>query len=108
MGRARALQLALLGDKLPAADAAAMGLIARCVPDAELASQAMAMAQRLAAMPTQALVETRRAMDMSLDLSFEQALAAEAGLQSRLGYAADYNEGVTAFKAKRSPRFIDR
>lgn len=108
VGRARAMQLAMLGDKLPAAEAAAMGLIARCVPDAELPSQAMAMAQRLAAMPAQALVETRRAMDEGLTMSFEQALAAEAALQSRLGYAADYNEGVAAFKAKRAPRFSDR
>ena len=108
VGRARAMQLALLGDKLPAADAQAWGLIGRCVPDAELQSEAMATAQKLAKMPTRALVQTRQALDASMDLEFEDALKLEAKLQSQLGYAHDYLEGAAAFLSKRAPVFKDR
>ncbi len=108
VGRARALQLALLGDKLPAAEAQAWGLIARCVADAELQSEAMATAQKLARMPTRALVQTREALDAAMDLEFEDALRLEARLQSQLGYAHDYLEGVAAFLTKRAPTFKDR
>src|SRR5437588_807211 len=58
VGRARALGLALLGDKLPAAEAERIGLIWRCVEDADLRSEAQALAQRLAAMPVRALART--------------------------------------------------
>ena len=108
VGRARAMQLALLGDKLPAADSQAWGLIGRCVPDAELQSEAMATAQKLAKMPTRALVQTRQALDASMDLEFEDALKLEAKLQSQLGYAHDYLEGAAAFLSKRAPVFKDR
>jgi len=108
VGRARAMQLALLGDKLPAADAQARGLIARCVADAELQSEAMVTAQKLAKMPTRALVQTRQALDASMDLEFEDALKLEAKLQSQLGYAHDYLEGAAAFLSKRAPVFKDR
>ncbi|MGN7874990.1 enoyl-CoA hydratase-related protein [Roseateles sp. 22389] len=108
VGRARAMQLALLGDKLPAADAQAWGLIGRCVADAELQSEAMATAQKLAKMPTRALVQTRQALDASMDLEFEDALKLEAKLQSQLGYAHDYLEGAAAFLSKRAPVFKDR
>lgn len=108
VGRAKALELALLGDKLKAADAVALGLIARVVPDAELMDTAMALAQKLAAMPTRALAETRRAMDEALKLEFEPALKREAALQSQLGFAHDYLEGVAAFMDKRKPEYKDR
>lgn len=108
VGRAKALELALLGDKLKAVDAAALGLISRVLPDAELADAAMALAQKLAGMPTRALVETRWAMDEALKLDYESALKREAALQSQLGFAQDYLEGVAAFMDKRKPAFRDR
>jgi 2-(1,2-epoxy-1,2-dihydrophenyl)acetyl-CoA isomerase len=108
VGRAKALELALLGDKLGAAEAERLGLISRVVPDAELADAALALAQRLAAMPTRALVETRLAVDEGLKLDYEGALRREAALQSQLGFADDYLEGVAAFMAKRKPSFSDR
>lgn len=108
VGRAKALQLALLGDKLPAMEAASLGLIARCVPDAQLMSEAEILAARLAAMPTRALAETRRAMDAALLTNYADALDQEVQLQSRLGFGADYAEGVAAFGAKRAPQFSDR
>ncbi|WP_343628232.1 enoyl-CoA hydratase-related protein [Roseateles sp.] len=108
VGRARALQLALLGDKLPAEQAQQWGLIARCVADADLMSEAMATAQKLSKMPTRALVQTRQALDASMDLEFEDALKLEARLQSQLGYAHDYLEGAASFLSKRAPVFKDR
>lgn len=108
VGRARALGLAMLGDKLSAADAERFGLVWRCVDDALLAAEADKLAQRLAAMPVAALVETRRAMDRAEQLSLDEALSAEAAVQARLGRARDYQEGVAAFGAKRAPVFTDR
>ncbi len=108
VGRAKALELALLGDKLKAVEAERLGLIARVVPDAELQDTAMAVAQKLAGMPTRALVETRRAIDEAMKLEFEPALKREAALQSQLGFAYDYLEGVAAFMDKRTAEFKDR
>ena len=108
VGRARALGLAMLGDKLSAEQAQQMGLIWQCVPDAELAAQAQALAERLAAMPTRALAATRQVMDACGEMDMDQALSAEATLQGKLGSAHDYLEGVGAFMQKRSPVFKDR
>ncbi|HEY1392361.1 MAG TPA: enoyl-CoA hydratase-related protein, partial [Methylibium sp.] len=108
VGRAQALGLALLGDKLPAEEAQRMGLIWKCVDDTALADEAQALAQRLAAMPIKALVSTREALDAAEHLSFAQALDEEARRQRILGSAPDYQEGASAFLAKRAPRFTER
>ena len=108
VGRARALGLAMLGDKLPAEQAQQMGLIWQCVPDAELAAQAQALAERLAGLPTRALAATRQVMDACGEMNMDQALVAEATLQGQLGSAHDYLEGVGAFMQKRTPVFTDR
>jgi len=108
LGRARAMGLAMLGDKLPAPEAERLGLIWQCVDDAELDAAAQALAQRLAAMPTRALVATRTAIDRSQSMTLAEALDAEADVQGQLGAAADFAEGVAAFGAKRAPKFTDR
>jgi len=108
VGSARALGIAMLGDKLPAEEAARIGLIWQCVDDAALAETAAALAQKLAGMPTRALVATRRAMAAAQDSDLETALAEEARIQRNLGNANDYREGVEAFRAKRAPVFKDR
>ena len=108
VGRARAMGLAMLGDKLPAAEAERIGLIWKCVEDAALAAEANQLAQRLAAMPVKALAETRRAIDGAQRLTLEEALDEEATVQAVLGRAHDYLEGVAAFSAKRAPNFTDR
>ncbi|MGY0195398.1 enoyl-CoA hydratase-related protein [Leptothrix sp. BB-4] len=106
--RQRALGLAMLGDKLSAQQAADWGLVWQCVDDAEFAATVAALAQRLAAMPVKALVETRAAIDAGAASDLPTALDHEAQLQRRLGRAADYAEGVAAFFAKRAPTFTER
>jgi 2-(1,2-epoxy-1,2-dihydrophenyl)acetyl-CoA isomerase len=108
VGRAKALGLAMLGDKLPAAEAERLGLVWQVVDDALLMPTALALAERLAAQPTKALVATRQALDDAASLDFAQALTLEARVQRELGQGGDFIEGVSAFFARRPPVFKDR
>jgi len=108
VGRARALGLAMTGDKLGAEEAERIGLIWRCVDDAALADQTMALAQRLAAMPVKALAATRRTIDEAIMVDYADALSLEARVQSEMGAQADFREGVAAFLEKRAAKFSDR
>ena len=108
IGRARALGLAMSGDKLAAEEAERIGLIWRCVDDAALLDEAHALAARLAAMPVHAIAQTRRVIDTSARLPLEDALRLEAEAQRDLGRRHDFAEGVAAFLAKRPPQFKDR
>ncbi len=103
LGLARAMGLALTGDKLTAAQAKEFGLIWD-VQDDPLAA-ALALADKLAQMPTQALVETRHLLRGAHTRSFDQQLDAERDAQTAMGMTDDYIEGVTAFLAKRAPQF---
>lgn len=103
LGLARALALAMTGDKLPAAQAKEWGMIWE-VSDEPLAD-ALAMAERLAAMPTKALVATRQLMRHAMQRGLEAHLNVERDLQANLGRTHDYIEGVMAFLEKRSPSF---
>lgn len=105
VGMARAMGLALLADKLPAAKAAEWGLIWECVADGEFAARIDALAQQLAAAPTKALVRTRQAMHAAPGHTLEQQLSMEGGFMRELGWSPDYAEGVAAFMEKRAPNF---
>jgi 2-(1,2-epoxy-1,2-dihydrophenyl)acetyl-CoA isomerase len=108
VGTARAMGLAMLGDKLSAEQAAAWGLIWRCVDDAELPTTVDTLLAQLAAASTRGLVATRRALHASAAHTLEQQLDLERDLQRELGFGDDYREGVAAFVAKRPPRFAGR
>ena len=108
VGAARAMGLALLGDKLSAEQAAAWGLIWQCVDDDAFDATVDKLLAHLATAPTRGLAATRRAMDASAHNTLEQQLALERDLQRELGYSDDYREGVAAFIGKRPARFSGR
>ena len=103
LGLARAMALAMTGDKLPAAQAKEWGMIWEVAEDCVAAS--MEMATRLAAMPTQALVATRSLLREAGTRSLNQQLDVERDTQSAMGRTHDYIEGVSAFLQKRPAQF---
>lgn len=108
VGTARALGLALLADKLSAEQAAAWGLIWRCVEDAELGAVVESLARQLAAAPTRGLARTKQAIYEGWGRTLAEQLDVERDYQAELGHTADYAEGVRAFAEKRTPQFTGR
>jgi 2-(1,2-epoxy-1,2-dihydrophenyl)acetyl-CoA isomerase len=105
VGKARAMGLALLGEKLSAEQAVQWGLIWKVVDDARLADESLALARSLAEGPTKGFGLTKRAMHASSGNSLDAQLELERDLQREAGFSEDYREGVSAFKEKRQPRF---
>jgi 2-(1,2-epoxy-1,2-dihydrophenyl)acetyl-CoA isomerase len=105
VGTARALGLALLADKLPAEEAARIGLIWKCVDDAQLMDEARAIAAAFGKGPTKAYEAIKEALYASPHNSLDAQLNFERDVQRELGRTEDYREGVTAFMEKRAPNF---
>ena len=104
-GKARALEMALLGDPIPAEKALDWGLINRVVPDGDLMTEARDLANRLAQGPTRSYAQSKRALNNSLLKIMDEQLDLEADIQGEMVTSADFIEGVTAFVQKRDPRF---
>ncbi|MDB5912164.1 MAG: Unsaturated acyl-CoA hydratase [Ramlibacter sp.] len=106
LGLARAMGAAMLGDKVSAADAKEWGMIWDVAPQGEdCVAAAMKLAERLAVLPTTALVQTRRMLRAAASNGLDQQLDLERDTQSALGKTHDYLEGVMAFRQKRPPQF---
>ena len=107
-GRARAMEMMMLGERIPAARAAEWGLISRVIPDDELAAEAAALAGRLAQGPTVAYGLLRRLAREAEQLPLTDALAAERIAQRDAGRTEDFKAAVLAFLQKQTPRFDGR
>jgi 2-(1,2-epoxy-1,2-dihydrophenyl)acetyl-CoA isomerase len=108
VGTARAMGLALLGEKLSAERAAEWGMIWQCVDDANFDSVIDKTAQQLAEAPTQGLSRTKEAILSSGLHTLEQQLHHERCAMRDLGRTSDYKEGVAAFLEKRAPSFTGK
>jgi 2-(1,2-epoxy-1,2-dihydrophenyl)acetyl-CoA isomerase len=108
IGYARAYEMALTADRVPAEKALEWGMVNRVVPTDQLPEITAAWARQLADGPTLAFGLTKRAMNRSWEMTLDEALAYEAYLQEVTGHSADNREGVAAFLEKREPRFTGR
>ena len=105
IGMQKAAALMMLGDKVGAKDAEAMGMIYKYFADASFAEDAMNIANTLAKMPTKGIGLTKRALNFSMISDLMTQLETEEELQTMAGSTYDYKEGVAAFLEKRKPVF---
>jgi 2-(1,2-epoxy-1,2-dihydrophenyl)acetyl-CoA isomerase len=105
IGKARSVELSLMGERLPAEKALQWGLVNRVYDDAALMDETRKLAHELANGPTIALSLIRRLYWESPDNSFEDQLDLEQQMQRKAGAAEDFKEGVTAFLEKRPAKF---
>ena len=105
VGSARAMGLALLGERLSAEQAERWGLIWKAVDDERLVEEATGIAQTLAAGPTRGYGLIKRAIQASAGNSLDAQLDLERDLQREAGFSEDYREGVAAFMQKRNPQY---
>lgn len=108
VGKAKAAELSILGEKIPADQAMQMGLVTKVVSADALQSEVEQFALRLAKMPTKAIGLIKRHLQFADELSFESYLEKEADGQRAAGRTADHREGVHAFLEKRKPTFTGR
>jgi enoyl-CoA hydratase/carnithine racemase len=105
VGLARATELLMLGERVSAAEALALGLVTRVVPAADLAREARALADRLARGPSFAIGMTKQLLNTELDLDFTSAIEAEAQGQAICMQTRNFREFHAALSAKRPPEF---
>ena len=108
IGFTRAIEMALLGERVPAAQALEWGLVNRVLPDAELEGAATELVDRLAAGPTGSYAGTKRQVNRWVYSGMHDQLSLEADIQQERARSGDFLEGVTAFVEKREARFSGR
>ena len=108
IGMARANELAMLGERLPAPEALEWGLINRVVPDDSLASETAALASRMASGPTLSYAGSKRQLNNWLYSRMDEQLELEAQIQREMSSSDDFVEGAIAFVQKREARFSGR
>jgi 2-(1,2-epoxy-1,2-dihydrophenyl)acetyl-CoA isomerase len=104
-GAGRAAEMALLGERVPAATGRAWGLVDRLASDDSFAAEVDALAERLATGPTRAYAAAKEQINARAYAGMEEQLELEASLQQEMAGSADFAEGVTAFLEKRPARF---
>jgi 2-(1,2-epoxy-1,2-dihydrophenyl)acetyl-CoA isomerase len=107
-GFARAAEMAMLGERVPAPQALEWGLINRVVPDDALQTTARELAGRLADGPTRSYAGTKRQLNAWMYSGMAEQLELEATIQQEMAASEDFREGVQAFVEKRPPRFHGR
>jgi len=105
VGRARAFQMAMLGERIPAPQALEWGLVNWVYPDDRLLAESDALVERLAAGPTRSYAASKRALNQFIYGDLDAQLDLEAELQHALGRTRDFFEGTAAFVEKRAPAF---
>ncbi len=105
LGLGRAMEVAMLGEPIPARMALNLGLVNWVFPEVEFTAEVSKIAERLAAGPTRALALTKRALNRAIVVDMDSALEYEAYLQEIAGRSKDHVEGVKAFFDKRAPGF---
>ena len=108
VGLSRAYEMTFTGDFVKAEEAVRIGLASRCVDDAELMNEAMALARRIAAQPSHSLRLTKRLLRDSQQVSLPIALELASSSQALVQHTHDQHEAVSAFLDKRPPAFEDR
>ena len=105
VGKARAFEMAMLGERVSPQQALEWGLINRVYPDAELMGEANAVVERMATGPTRSYASSKKALNAMIYPDMEGQLELEAELQHALGRTEDFVEGGVAFVEKRPPAF---
>ncbi|MDQ3742000.1 MAG: enoyl-CoA hydratase [Actinomycetota bacterium] len=108
IGFTRAIEMAMLGERVPARQALEWGLVNQVHPDDELAAKADELIDRLAAGPTASYAGTKRQLNRWVYSGMHDQLALEAAIQQEMAQSDDFLEGVTAFVEKRQARFSGR
>ena len=108
VGTARAMGLAMLGDKLSATQAESWGLIWKAIDDDKFGAEVEALLASLAQAPTRGLARTKELLQLNGSAPLDEALEREAAAMRELGFSEDYKEGVAAFLDKRAAKFTGR